>query len=266
LSSPGALARSRKARAGTDVLCERVYRPLAHLVVLALWPLRVPPPAVVLAAGATGVAGAVELARGHLVVAALLIQLKTVLDNADGQLARLSGRVTLLGRYLDSECDLVVDAALFAALGWYAHAPVAALLGFVALTLVLSVNFNVERLSRGAPVSVPEAHGLTLLLQRLYAVFYGWQDTLVERFVESRLQGASDEARAAYHDRLTVAVLANLGMTPQLAAFGICTAAGHPLAFVWVLAGELVLVALLAARRETLRSGAVLQGQPGGIT
>jgi len=260
------LTRSRKARVGTDVLCECVYRPLAHLVVLALLPLRVPPPAVVLAAGATGIAGAVELARGHLVVAALLVQLKTVLDNADGQLARLSDRVTLLGRYLDSECDLVVDAALFAGLGWYAHAPVAALGGFVALTAVLSVNFNVERLYRGAALSVPEAHGLTGALQRVYALCYGWQDRLVERLVESRLRGASDEARAAYHDRLTVGVLANLGMTPQLAAFGVCIAVGHPLAFVWVLAGELVLVAALVMRRETLRDGVVLQGQPGGIT
>jgi len=68
----------------------------------------------------------------------------------------------------------------------------------------------------------------------VYALCYGWQDRLVERFVESRLRGASDEARVAYHDRLTVDVLANLGMTPQLAAFGVCIAAGHPLAFVWV--------------------------------
>ena len=65
---------------------------------------------------------------------------------------------------------------------------------------------------------------------------------------------------------MTVGVLANMGMTPQLAAFGVCIAVGHPLAFVWVLAGELVLVALLVVRRETLRNDAVLQGQPGGIT
>jgi archaetidylinositol phosphate synthase len=266
LSRRSALARSRKPRAGTDVLCERVYRPLAHLVVLALLPLRVPPPAVVVAGALTGIAGAVELARGQLVVAALLIQLKSVLDNADGQLARLSGRVTLLGRYLDSESDLVVDAALFGGLGWYAGAPVAALIGFVALTAVLSVNFNLERLYRGAPVSVPEAHGFTAFLQRVYAVLYGWQDTLVERFVEWRLQGAADEARAAYHDHRTVAVLANLGMTPQLAAFGVCIAFGHPLAFVWVLVAQVVLVALLVARRETLRDGAVPQSQPEGVT
>jgi phosphatidylglycerophosphate synthase len=248
------------------VLCEAVYRPLAHIVVLALLPLRVPPPAVVLASGAAGVAGAVELARGHLVVAALLVQVKTVLDNADGQLARLSGRVTLLGRYLDSLCDLLVDAALFAAVGWYADAPVVALLGFLALTAVLSINFNLERLYRGAAISIPEAQGLTHVLQRAYAVAYGWQDVLADRFVERRLRGASEERRAAYHDRLTVSVLANLGMTPQLAAFGVCIAVGHPRAFTWVLAGEVVLVALLVLRRETLGRAAVLESQPGGIT
>jgi hypothetical protein len=55
-------------------------------------------------------------------------------------------------------------------------------------------------------------------------------------------------------------------MTPQLAAFGVCIAVGHPRAFMWVLAGEVVLVALLVLRRETLGRAAVLESQPGGIT
>ena len=105
-SAPRPLA---QGAGGHEFLCERVFRPLAHVVVLALLPLRVPPPAVVAASGAAGLAAAVELARGHLVVAALLLQLKTVLDNADGQLARLTGRVTVFGRYLDSELDLLVE-------------------------------------------------------------------------------------------------------------------------------------------------------------
>ena len=57
------------------------------------------------------------LARGELVLAAVLFQVKTLLDNADGPLARVTGRVTLVGRYLDTLADLVVNAALFAALG-----------------------------------------------------------------------------------------------------------------------------------------------------
>ena len=97
---------SRKARIAQERLCELVFRPLADVVAAALLPLRVPPPLVAAAAGATGIAAALELARGHLIAAALVVQLKTVLDNADGQLARLSGRVTVFGRYLDSELDL----------------------------------------------------------------------------------------------------------------------------------------------------------------
>jgi phosphatidylglycerophosphate synthase len=219
-----------------------VYRPAAHLVVLALLPLRVPPPAVVLASTAAGLAGAVELGRGNLVAAALLVQLKTVLDNADGQLARLSGKITAFGRYLDSECDLLVNAALFAALGVETHRPFVAAFAFVAVTAVLSLNFNLERLARGAAASSDSS-----ALGRVYAVLYGWQDALVERFVERRSAG-----RRAYHDHATVAVMANLGMTTQLAVFGICLVAGHPLAFAAIALGELVLVASLFVRRELL--------------
>ena len=118
-----ALARSRKPRRGTELVCEKVFRPLAHPLVLLFARLRVPPTAVVVAAGAAGIAGALELGRGSLLAAALLVQLKTLLDNADGQLARLTGRITAFGRYLDSEVDLLVNAALFAALGQRAGQP-----------------------------------------------------------------------------------------------------------------------------------------------
>ena len=138
-------------------------------------------------------------------------------------------------------------------------------MGFVALTAVLSLNFNLERLYRGASTSAPETHGLTAVLQRGYAVAYGWQDALVERFVERRLRGRSAEARAAYHDRMTVSVFAQLGMSTQLAAFGICVGLGHPLAFVWVAAGELALAMVLVLRRETLVRERVPEGQPEGV-
>ncbi|HET8528220.1 MAG TPA: CDP-alcohol phosphatidyltransferase family protein [Gaiellaceae bacterium] len=208
------------------MLCEHVFRPLAHLVVLALAPLRVPPPAVVLAAATVGIAGAVGLGRGHLVLAALLVQLKTVLDNADGQLARLTGRVTAFGRYLDSECDLLVNAALFAALG-----SVWALPGFVLLTLILSTNFNVERIARGGAVGWDDSP-----LGRVYGLLYGWQDRLAERLLGGRTI-----------QPWQVTALANCGMTTQLAAFGLCMALGRPLAFVWLLAGQaLAIVTLLS--------------------
>jgi archaetidylinositol phosphate synthase len=236
-------------------VCEHLFRPLAHLVVMVLLPFRVPPPLVAAASGATGIAAAVELAQGRFLLAALLVQLKTVLDNADGQLARLSGRITAFGRYLDSELDLVVNAALFAAVGWSTGRPALAAAGFVALTTVLNVNYNAERLyrtERGEPASaMPETTGRAAgLLRMLYLLVYAPQDRLVERFVASRLSGAGPQARLAYHDRPTVSVLANFGMSTQLLAFGVCVALGQPGAFAWVALAELALVLFLALRRE----------------
>lgn len=248
---------SRKAKVAQERLCELVFRPLAHVVVAALLPLRVPPPLVAASAGATGITAVVELASGHLVVSALLVQLKTVLDNADGQLARLSGRVTVFGRYLDSGLDLFVNAALFAAIGFTTGRWLVAAAGFVALTSVLNANYNAERLyrvKRGLDASgMPEATGRAdALLRRLYLALYAPQDRLVERFVARRLRDAGPAARLLYHDRSTVAVLANLGMSTQLAMFGLCIALGRPLAFAWLALAELGLVGLLALRREVL--------------
>jgi archaetidylinositol phosphate synthase len=260
-ASSSAFSRSRKPVQGTEVLSEGVFRPLAHLVVMPLALLRVPPPLVVAASGAAGLTAAVELAQGNFVFAAALFQLKTVLDNADGQLARLTGRVTAFGRYLDSATDLFVNAALFAALGWESGRPAAALIGFVALTAVLSVNFNIDRLSRAehaGPSGREERGGrATRLLRHAYAVLYGWQDRAVERYVERRLLGRGPAERLAYHDRATVSVLANLGLSTQLAIFGALTAFGQPLAFIWLLLGTVAVVAALALRREVRPRGVV---------
>jgi len=243
--SSEALARSRKPRRGTELVCEKVFRPLAHPLVLAFARLRVPPPVVVLGAGAAGLAAAVELGRGSLLAAALLIQLKTLLDNADGQLARLTGRITAFGRYLDSEVDLLVNAALFAALAWTAGPAALALAGFLALTSVLSLNFNAERLSRAA-VAEPEAHDrATALLRRVYGLVYAPQDRLAEAVVARRPVLTSP---------LAVSLLANLGMSTQLAAFGLLIAVGHPLAFAWVALVQVAAIALaLLPRRAPSR-------------
>jgi len=250
------LARSRKARPATEVLCDYVFRPLANVLVAALLPLRVPPPAVVLASTATGLAAAAEIARGDLVGAAIVLQLKTVLDNADGQLARASGRVSVLGRYLDSLSDLLVDAALFAGVGYWSGRPWLALGGFLALTHVLSLDYNLERLYRNELgtgfEAMPAADGLGGALRGLYRLVYWPQDLAVERFVAWRLAGAGDAERLAYHDRATLAVLANLGLSTELAGFGLLLATGRPDLYCWLVIALAAATVPLVLRRELL--------------
>jgi len=171
-----------------------------------LLPLRTPPPVVVVAGLVAGLGAAIEIVRGALLVAAALIVLKTVLDGADGALARASGRVTAFGRYLDSDCDLIVNAAVFAAIGYAAGMPLAALAGFLASTLVLSVSFNLRRLYAGAEAP-SEGGGLP---RRFYELVYAPQDRLADRLVRRRPTLA------------TLQVLHNLGLATQYTALAVC--------------------------------------------
>jgi archaetidylinositol phosphate synthase len=265
-----ALRIARKQRVGLELVCEGIFRPLAQLLVLALRPLRVPPPLVVLAGAATGFVAAWQLGSGRLVLAALLLQLKTLLDNADGQLARATGRTTAFGRYLDSESDLLVNAAIFAGLGYESGRPWLALGGFLALTLVLSVNFNLERLYRGerggAAVAMPTATGSTRPLAALYRLVYFPQDCAVEAFCERRLRRlrAGRRARLRYHDRATVAWIANYGLSTQLALLGALLVAGRPRLYLWIVLAQAASLVLLELRREWRARRAVEEdaGQP----
>jgi archaetidylinositol phosphate synthase len=235
------LRTSRKQRPSVELACELFFRPVAHVLVLGLLPLRVPPPAVVFAATATGLGAAAELWRGHLWVAAILLQVKTVLDNADGQLARAAGKVSVFGRYLDSESDLLIDAALFLALGHVTGSWLLAAVAFVVLTLVLSIDFGLELLYRRERGELrearPAATGVAAVLARVYDVVYAPQDRLVEQAVERRLRRAGPQARLAYHDRATLMILANYGLSTQLAALGLCLALGQPKAYLWLVIG-----------------------------
>jgi phosphatidylglycerophosphate synthase len=231
-------------RAGRELALDLVFRPLSNAIVPLLVRLRVAPAVVVLANAAAGLVAALAIVRGELVAGAVLLQLKTLLDNSDGELARVSGRVTLTGRYLDTEADLVVNAAIFAALGYATGEAVLAAAAFVALTLVLAVDFNVTELhreARGIQPSPPLATGTRAerALERIYELVFGPLDRGVRRLW-----------RGAEVDRVATTILANLGLSTQLLVLGICLVLGVPEAYLWIVLASLVPVAALAARRR----------------
>jgi archaetidylinositol phosphate synthase len=260
--SPRPLA-AGKSRPGRELVIDVFFGPLAGLLALALLRLRVSPSALVLANGTAGLAAALVVQQGALVTAAILLQVKTLLDNADGRLARASGRVTLLGRYLDTEVDLVVNVAVFAALGSLTGRPWLALAAFLVLTMVLSTGFNLAELYRAARGEQPRAPrpsggAVERVLEGVYRLVFGWQDRLLRAFAVSRLERLLREhdpdrrraASLAYHDRTTMAVLANLGLSTQFVVLGLCLAVGAPEVYLWLVVGSAALLPLLQLRRE----------------
>jgi hypothetical protein len=121
---------------------------------------------------------------------------------------------------------------------------VLAFLGFLALTSVLSLNFNAARISRGAAAEPVAAGTATAVLRRIYGLVYAPQDRLAEAVVARR---------PALVRPAAVSALANLGMSTQLAVFGLLLALGHPLAFAWVALVEVAVIALALLPRRVPR-------------
>ena len=89
-----------------------VNRPLASLVVRAVRPTGLKPNHLTVAAFVLGVAGALTYLGGDArstAVAGILIYVSTILDGADGMLARSKGLCTRFGAYLDLYLDRITD-------------------------------------------------------------------------------------------------------------------------------------------------------------
>lgn len=87
-----------------------------------------------------GVVAAYAIASGVLVHAVLLIVLSGVLDGVDGTVARLSGRTSKWGAFLDSTLDKIVEIVLF--IGIYFYAPSLALPVMVCISVMMLSSYT----------------------------------------------------------------------------------------------------------------------------
>lgn len=252
------LAQTRKARPGTEWLCESVFRPLAHQVVRPLAKRQVNPAHVVLFHTAIGLYAAHLIKQGKRLTPALLLQIKTILDNADGQLARATGQTTETGRYLDTEMDLVVNMALNTAISGRWGIPLTLL-----QSLILTVDYLWERDYRSArgekfrdtPAQANDNPQLLGALKAVYNTYFTPQERILGNIFEKRLQQhttiPTNQERRAYTPRLNNHISANLGLSTQLALLGVCVLAGKPKLYIRSLPVQaLVLVGLQLWREK----------------
>lgn len=249
----------RKARPAREWAAESLFRPLAARLVPALARRGVNPLHVVLTHTALGLLAARLLRRGHRVSPALLLQVKTLLDNLDGQLARATGQTTATGRYLDSEGDLLVNAAVLTGLAgrWG--------LGLTLLqSLILSVDYLWERDHRAArgetfrdpPARQEDDPRVLAALKLVYALYFTPQERALGALFERRLRTAAGGGtptsadRLAYTPREINRVAVNLGLSTQLLALGVCLLARRPAVYLWSLPAQAALLLGVQRWRE----------------
>lgn len=109
--------------------------------------------------------------NGWLVVGSLVIGLLTFSDMVDGQMARLSGRTSPWGAFLDSSLDRIGDGAVFAGIALY-FAGVGDSLTFAAVTLIALVMGQVTSYvkARAETIEVTVPGGLAARADRLVIV------------------------------------------------------------------------------------------------
>ena len=132
------------AKVNRIVSC-RVITPLLLSVSPGLRPDTVTVLAAVVALGA-----AAAILAGWVLVAALAVQLASILDGADGEIARVAHRGSRFGAFLDPMLDRVVDGLLFSAAGLYLVTQTgggvsAGMLGVLATVGHLLVSYSTSR-------------------------------------------------------------------------------------------------------------------------
>lgn len=258
-----------KPRPQREVLMALV-QPAGDLLVARLARTRVEPWHIVTVHTALGLVTAAcvgTAAPRAWILAAALLQVKTILDNADGGLARATDRVTEFGRYFDTVCDLGVNLAIFVALAQHGSA-FGSVVGFMVLTFALSADFNAEKryrdehrwaaessrvLGGGAadtPTATeplparPEGHATAALRLRvvrgIYRVVLEPQDRAC-RSLDAMLfhvaagmpwSAATTAQRRRWADIFSTGALVNLGLSTQYLVLGVFLMLGLPYAYV----------------------------------
>ncbi|MFH0989156.1 MAG: CDP-alcohol phosphatidyltransferase family protein [bacterium] len=193
-----------KSSLSDELINTYLLRPIAGLVVRALYHTPVTPNQVTLISTFVGVvAAALYFPReaSWTAIAGLCVTVKDILDSADGQLARAKQQYSRRGRFLDSIGDFLVNACLFGVFGYILFQQfhtlevlVLSLLGFWGITLRVSYHvfyqafylhlekkYEVNRVTETITDEDRKGDTVTYLLQRTFQFLYGWQDRLMIR-------------------------------------------------------------------------------------
>src|SRR4051812_5864026 len=164
------------------------FRPLGWIVARAAKALGMGPIQLTIVGALVGIAGGALLYDERLGILGFgVLILHGIIDSADGQLARMTGRVTELGRVLDAVGGYVTHVALFLAIGanllhrgWSASILVWMLLAGIATAIhaqmyVYHRESYIAVVTKGSAAGAPSPTNVPSLIGRLVAAYFGVQ-------------------------------------------------------------------------------------------
>jgi 1L-myo-inositol 1-phosphate cytidylyltransferase / CDP-L-myo-inositol myo-inositolphosphotransferase len=168
LRSARRILRRSLSKEGDGPVSRYLNRPISTRLSMALAPLRPNPDLVSWIVLAVAMLAAWLLWEGHAVAAGLLVQLTSILDGVDGELARLQLRAGPGGALLDGVLDRISDAAIIAAMSvWAIHqSEPATTVVMLAVAATAGAMLSMAVKDRIAALGLPPApeRGLSFLL------------------------------------------------------------------------------------------------------
>ncbi|MFK7936683.1 MAG: CDP-alcohol phosphatidyltransferase family protein [Saprospiraceae bacterium] len=159
------------------------------------------------------------------ILAALFLILKSILDAADGELARLKNTPSYVGRYFDSVADLILNF-LFLLTFWYLSGTsfILMLLAFISLQLqgtlynyyyvILRNNVNGDKTSRVFENTAPKA--MEGEKQRTVNIFFNIYYALYSKFDQAIYFLDKDAVRSTSFPKWFMTLLSTMGLGFQL--------------------------------------------------
>jgi len=225
-------------------------RPFGNGLVILLLSTSISPIHITLLYTFIGFLAAFLIAENHLLgLAGGLLILKSILDAADGALARARNRPSRVGRFLDSVCDFWVSAGVFLALALQAYTKgqefwVFLLAAFSFLSVLIqgslynyySIRYRnqmqgdtTSHLQENEPAGYPwDDPKILSFLHRIYRLLYSWQD----RFV-AYLDCLSGIQKFSLNSSFMTAVSV-MGLGAQLLIISFCLFLAKPTWALWI--------------------------------
>ncbi|WP_339662588.1 CDP-alcohol phosphatidyltransferase family protein [uncultured Polaribacter sp.] len=180
-------------------------RPVARIIANSLKTTKFTPVDVTIAFVISGLIAVFSIYKGYYVTAAFFLILKSILDAADGELARLKETPSYTGRFLDSIADIILNFIIFFTL--YYLTDTSLLLTFLAFFglqlqgtlynyyyVILRNRFDGDTTSRvfedKTPVALPGENQKNVnILFFLYKTFYGVFDKIIYALDKNASEG-----------------------------------------------------------------------------
>lgn len=200
-------------------------RPAARAIIYVLKETAITPIHITIAFAISGLIAIWCIFNGYVWAAAFFLILKSILDAADGELARVKSTPSYTGRYLDSVADIVLNAIIFSTLWYLTNASILyTILAFLGMQLqgtiynyyyvILRNRFNGDTTSRifekNPPVALEgEKQRHVDILFFLYRGLYGAFDKII--YLLDR-----DAVKSAWFPNWFMTIVSLLGLGSQL--------------------------------------------------